>query len=136
VIIGAAVALVVALVVVGGMALVSSFNAEAAAPRTPSSGTAEPDKVLTSAKDDTVYAKIEVVGKKVDIFSAEPGNTRVILDGELTQGDVHKVIWKDLSLTISDSSAVRVFVGGERFPLPAKQRVTIEFVEGKPRIIE
>ncbi|GAA2729759.1 hypothetical protein GCM10010439_41000 [Actinocorallia aurantiaca] len=117
------------------MALVSSFNTEAAAPGTSSSTTADPDKVLTSAKDDTAYARLEVVGKKVEVFAAAPGNTKVVLDGELVQGDVRKIIWKDLSLTISDSSAVRVFVGGERFPLPAKQRVTIEFVEGKPSIV-
>lgn len=137
-IIGLAVALVMALVVVGGMALVSSFKSEPAAPGATTAATGSPEKVMASGEKPTgtVYASIEVIGQSVKLFAAEPGNTEIHWNGLYTQGDVRDIIWKELDLTISNSSAVRMTVKGKRFQLPAKRSVSIRFVGGEPELVD
>ncbi|MEO3786100.1 hypothetical protein ABGB12_22450 [Actinocorallia sp. B10E7] len=134
-IIGAAVALVMALVVVGGMALVSSLQSESDAPGTNSeTAAAQPQQARGNEPNDGVYARIEIV-KDVEIFAAAPNNGKVYWTGQATEGDIRNIIWKDLDLTIGDSSAVKMSVAGKRFPLPARKNLSIQFIEGKPSVV-
>ncbi len=135
-IIGAAVALVMALVVVGGIALVSSLNSESAAPGATSAATTEPPSAMVEKENKTVYARIQVVGESVKIYAAAPGNTEVYWNASYIQGEVRDVVWKDVDVTIYDSSAVRMFIGEKRFQLPVKKKsVSIQFVGGKPSLV-
>lgn len=139
-IIAAAVALVLGLVVVGGMALVSSFKAEAESPAAGTTPAPSAEAVRGQAGEEgqgqTVYATIEVIGESVKIFAAEPGNTEIHLDGLFNQGDIRRLTWKELDLTISNSSAVRMTVKGKEFPLPPKRSVSIRFIEGEPELVK
>lgn len=130
-IIAVGVALALGLVVVGGAALVSSMNSEAVGPGEVSAQSDAADPAATPLGDREVYATIKFV-RKADVFAAGPGNSPVYWRGQFAKGDEREVLWPDVDVTISDSSAVRVKVGGKALNLPAG-KVTISFVEGAPQ---
>ncbi|WP_157963514.1 hypothetical protein [Actinocorallia populi] len=131
-----AVAVVIGLIAVGGSALVRSMNSESAAPGATASPQEQPAQVLTKGESQQPYAKLEVVGQSVKVYAAEPGNSEVIWNGLFNRGDIRNISWKDLDLTISDASAVRITVKGKRFQLPAKGNISIRFVGGVPELVE
>lgn len=131
-----AVAVVIGLIAVGGSALVRSMNSESAAPGATVSPSQQPEQVLTKGEAPQAYATIEVVGRSVKIYAAEPGQGEVYWNALFNQGDSRRIAWKDLDMTISDAAAVQLTVKGKALRLPPKGPVSIRFTDGVPEIVD
>lgn len=122
-----------ALVVVGGIALVKSMGSKSDKPSAQASSSGVPETTPQSQQADRkVFASMRVTGKSSEVLARDSITGKIYIQAELFTDELRDIFWPEVDLTIYDASAVQVTVGGQPFKLPAKQgKVTLRFTGGK-----
>ncbi|WP_344837445.1 hypothetical protein [Actinocorallia longicatena] len=120
-------ALAVALVVVGGIALVSSLSSKSGKP---GSGAQTTGTQKQSAQARAVYGELKPIGK-ARVLAQSPGGDEVYIQGDLTRGDNRPLTWPNIDLTIYTPGTVELIVDGKKVDLGQQAPANLRFRGGK-----
>ncbi|WP_460364190.1 hypothetical protein [Actinocorallia lasiicapitis] len=121
-------ALAVALVVVGGIALVSSLNSKSEKPGAAASQAESGETKPMAAESSSKYIILKVDGK-AQILAQSPDHGMIYLQGFYTEDRALSAL--DLDLTIYTPAKVGLLVNGKPVSLQAEGPVNLQFRDGK-----